>query len=134
METATTAQYKLAEIFLDSCTRFELEATAEMMGLSVWETRETLTHVAKPKAMLIADLLEAERLVLAKRYNNPLFQLSPDYGDLYYANKTMTEIKCFARHRDVPLTRKTWAVRTVKKHENKIKNQLLYDTNYADFF
>lgn len=131
MTTAT--QYDLAEKFLDSLDRQELELTAEMMGVTVTTYRETLTNCKKNKARLIADLLEYERQVLAKRYDNPLFCLASDYLD-YYDKDSIQWLQTLARHRGISLTYKGFANRTVKKTDTQIKNELLYETDYASCF
>ena len=117
--TATTAQWKLAESFLDSLTRLELAATAEQMEISL--THEALVWVQspKPKAQLIDDLRALDG------YIKPIESFS---------RWSLPVLRNMAKREGVTLSHRALRMREILKSDLKIKNEILDNTDYASMF
>ena len=116
--TATTAQWKLAESFLDSLTRFELEATAEQMEVSLTHEALSWVTVPKTKAQLIDDLRANEG------YIKPIESFS---------RWSVSVLRGMAIREGVTLSHRVLRMKVTPKSDLKIKNEIL-DTNYASMF
>ena len=116
--TATTAQWKLAESFLDSLTRFELEATAEQMEIEVTHEALSWVTVPKTKAQLIDDLRANEG------YIKPIESFN---------RWSLIVLRGMAKREGIFLSHKVLKMKEIPKSDLKIKNEIL-DTDYASMF
>ena len=116
--TATTAQWKLAESFLDSLTRFELEATAEQMEISLTHEALSWVTVPKTKAQLIDDLRANEG------YIKPIESFN---------RWSLIVLRGMAKREGITLSHRALRMREIPKSDLKIKNEIL-DTDYASMF
>ena len=115
---ATTAQWKLAESFLDSLTRFELEATAEQMQIAITHEALSWVTVPKPKAQLIDDLRSLDG------YIKPIESFN---------RWSLIVLRGMAKREGIFLSHKVLKMKEIPKSDLKIKNEIL-DTDYASMF
>ena len=116
---ATTAQWKLAESFLDSLTRFELEATAEQMEIAITHEALSWVTVPKPKAQLIDDLRSLDG------YIKPIESFN---------RWSLIVLRGMAKREGIFLSHKVLKMKEIPKSDSRIRNEILDKTDYASMF
>ena len=131
----TETNYDRAEAFLDACTMEELQATADMMGLSTQHIKPCIVSVAKDKSRLCSDVIRYEEDAIAKR-RNELYFIMTDMGKAIYFSMSMVELRAHIKYStpEVSLYYKTYRDRTVDKTRQNLIEELLYETDYPTFF
>ena len=119
IQATTTTQWALAESFLDSLTRRELEATAEQMEIEVTHEALSWVTVPKPKAQLIDDLRANEG------YIKPIESFN---------RWSLPVLRNMAKREGVTLSHRALRMREILKSDLKIKNEILDNTDYASMF
>ena len=117
--TTTTTQWQLANNFLESLTRFELEATAEQMEIQVSHNGYCWVQSPKSKARLIDDLRALDN------YLKPIESFS---------RWSLPVLRNMAKREGICLSHKVLKMKEMPKPDLKIKNEILYDTEYASMF
>ena len=119
IQATTTTQWALAESFLDSLTRLELEATAEQMEIEVTHKALSWVTVPKPKAQLIDDLRSLDG------YIKPIESFN---------RWSLIVLRGMAKREGIFLSHKVLKMKEIPKSDLKIKNEILDNTDYASFF
>ena len=119
IQATTTTQWALAESFLDSLTRLELEATAEQMEIEVTHKTLSWVTVPKPKAQLIDDLRSLDG------YIKPIESFN---------RWSLIVLRGMAKREGVTLSHRVLRMREILKSDLKIKNEILDNTDYASMF
>ena len=115
----TTTQWALAESFLDSLTRLELEATAEQMQIDITHKALSWVTVPKPKAQLIDDLRANEG------YIKPIESFN---------RWSLIVLRGMAKREGIFLSHKVLKMKEIPKSDSRIRNEILDNTDYASMF